>query len=112
VVENDFGANWSQRQVGRRAKSLKTWWPGTELNHRRQPFQGFSLSYLVILRGLAQNTCPILSSLLEPKWSKLYKSEPTEICLKSTAARVARGAPKTQRKMDGPEIAGFQPSAA
>ena len=38
-VENDFGANWSQRQVGRRAKSLKTWWPGTELNRRRQPFQ-------------------------------------------------------------------------
>ena len=22
-----------------RAKSLKTWWPGTELNRRRQPFQ-------------------------------------------------------------------------
>jgi hypothetical protein len=23
----------------RRAPKLKTWWPGTELNHRRQPFQ-------------------------------------------------------------------------
>jgi len=28
--------------VGRRAKSLKTWWPGTELNRRSQPFQGCS----------------------------------------------------------------------
>ena len=25
------------------AKSLKTWWPGTELNRRRQPFQGCAL---------------------------------------------------------------------
>ena len=24
-------------------KSLKTWWPGTELNRRRQPFQGCAL---------------------------------------------------------------------
>ena len=23
--------------------SLKTWWPGTELNRRRQPFQGCAL---------------------------------------------------------------------
>ena len=29
--------------MGRRAKSLKTWWPGTELNRRRQPFQGCAL---------------------------------------------------------------------
>ena len=26
-----------------RAKSLKRWWPGTELNRRRQPFQGCAL---------------------------------------------------------------------
>src|SRR5579864_5831827 len=25
------------------SKSLKTWWPGTELNRRRQPFQGCAL---------------------------------------------------------------------
>src|SRR5580698_3126087 len=25
------------------AKSLKMWWPGTELNRRRQPFQGCAL---------------------------------------------------------------------
>ena len=25
------------------AKLLKTWWPGTELNRRRQPFQGCAL---------------------------------------------------------------------
>jgi hypothetical protein len=24
-------------------KCLKTWWPGTELNRRRQPFQGCAL---------------------------------------------------------------------
>jgi len=23
------------------SNSLKTWWPGTELNRRRQPFQGY-----------------------------------------------------------------------
>src|SRR2546423_278099 len=25
------------------SNSLKTWWPGTELNRRRQPFQGCAL---------------------------------------------------------------------
>jgi len=32
----------------RLCKSLKMWWPGTELNRRRQPFQGCALplSYL------------------------------------------------------------------
>jgi hypothetical protein len=28
------------------SKLLKTWWPGTELNRRRQPFQGCSLPNL------------------------------------------------------------------
>ncbi len=26
--------------------SLKRWWPGTELNRRRQPFQGYTKTYL------------------------------------------------------------------
>jgi hypothetical protein len=30
-------------------------------------------SYLMILQDLAQNTCPVLSSLLEPKWSQVVK---------------------------------------
>src|SRR6266852_6746943 len=38
-----FGANWSQRQEMEPRKLLKTWWPGTELNRRRQPFQGCAL---------------------------------------------------------------------
>jgi len=28
-----------------RAKSLKRWWPGTELNRRRQPFQSLANKY-------------------------------------------------------------------
>jgi hypothetical protein len=59
--------------VGRRAKPLKTWWPGTELNHDASFFSVVAQSYLMILRDLAQNTCPILSSLLEPKWSQVVK---------------------------------------
>jgi hypothetical protein len=27
---------------------LKTWWPGTELNRRRQPFQGWHLPELSV----------------------------------------------------------------
>ena len=27
------------------SNSLKTWWPGTELNRRRQPFQGYVMLY-------------------------------------------------------------------
>jgi hypothetical protein len=40
-IENDFGADWSQPGWDDGAKSLKIWWPGTELNRRRQPFQGY-----------------------------------------------------------------------
>jgi len=29
-------------------KLLKRWWPGTELNRRRQPFQGCSLPKLTV----------------------------------------------------------------
>jgi hypothetical protein len=30
--------------MGKR-KALKVWWPGTELNRRRQPFQGWTLPF-------------------------------------------------------------------
>jgi len=30
--------------------SLKTWWPGTELNRRRQPFQGYVMLYFKQLK--------------------------------------------------------------
>jgi hypothetical protein len=30
------------------SNSLKTWWPGTELNRRRQPFQGWILPTLSV----------------------------------------------------------------
>ena len=43
------------------------------LNRRRQPFQGFSQGYLLILLTLAQKPAPILSFLLEPKWSQVAK---------------------------------------
>src|ERR1700677_1396433 len=35
--------NWNETAVWRVCKSLKTWWPGTESNRRRQPFQGCAL---------------------------------------------------------------------
>jgi hypothetical protein len=45
----NYGANWSQigwddeARWDDGAKRLKMWWPGTELNRRRQPFQGYIL---------------------------------------------------------------------
>jgi hypothetical protein len=35
-----FGMNWNETGFWEACKLLKTWWPGTESNHRRQPFQG------------------------------------------------------------------------
>jgi len=32
-------------------KSLKTWWPGTELNRRRQPFQSVTIPHDQQLAG-------------------------------------------------------------
>ena len=37
------GTEWNRFGCGRVGKCLKTWWPGTELNRRRQPFQGCAL---------------------------------------------------------------------
>ena len=36
-----FGTFWNVTEILKAAKWLKTWWPGTELNRRRQPFQGW-----------------------------------------------------------------------
>ena len=69
--------------VSARTKCFVLWWPGTELNRRRQPFQGCSPPKLSI-------DSAILSIISLPdfvlfNWSqneaKLYKSEPAEICL-------------------------------
>ncbi len=38
-----FGMKWNKTAVGGACKLLKTWWPGTESNRRRQPFQGCAL---------------------------------------------------------------------
>ena len=35
-----FGMKWNETAFWRVCKLLKMWWPGTELNRRRQPFQG------------------------------------------------------------------------
>jgi len=35
-----FGMNWNETAFWKFCKLLKTWWPGTESNRRRQPFQG------------------------------------------------------------------------
>src|SRR5688572_6377610 len=38
-----IGTNWNQLVELGVWKCLKTWWPGTESNRRRQPFQGCAL---------------------------------------------------------------------
>jgi len=35
-----IGTNWNQNSDSSGCRCLKTWWPGTESNRRRQPFQG------------------------------------------------------------------------
>jgi len=35
-----FGMKWNETAFWKVCKPLKTWWPGTESNRRRQPFQG------------------------------------------------------------------------
>src|SRR5947209_2409574 len=44
-VEPEFGigTEWNRLQERGACKLLKKWWPGTELNRRRQPFQGCAL---------------------------------------------------------------------
>ena len=38
-----FGMKWNETAFWKVCKLLKTWWPGTDLNRRRQPFQGCAL---------------------------------------------------------------------
>jgi hypothetical protein len=38
-----LGTEWNRNRVEGGRKCKKTWWPGTELNRRRQPFQGCAL---------------------------------------------------------------------
>ena len=38
-----FGMNWNETGFLGACKLLKMWWPGTESNRRRQPFQGCAL---------------------------------------------------------------------
>ena len=35
-----FGMEWNETAFWKVCKLLKKWWPGTDLNRRRQPFQG------------------------------------------------------------------------
>ena len=41
-----FGMKWNETAFWKVCKLLKTWWPGTDLNRRRQPFQGCQLKDL------------------------------------------------------------------
>ena len=40
---NPIGTKWNQNGGSDIAKCKKKWWPGTESNRRRQPFQGCAL---------------------------------------------------------------------
>src|SRR5450755_2285827 len=41
-----IGTNWNQNSDWSGCKCLKTWWPWTELNRLRQPFQGCLINNL------------------------------------------------------------------
>jgi hypothetical protein len=50
------------------SKCLKTWWPGTDLNRRRQTFQGWLNPELSVeSAGLSQISCLILSFFIGAK---------------------------------------------
>ncbi len=42
-VRQSFGMKWNEIGEPMVCKLLKMWWPGTESNRRRQPFQGCAL---------------------------------------------------------------------
>ncbi len=73
----------------RSAKRILKWWPGTELNRRRQPFQRCSHPKAIcgFCKALRENFCLFFPFILEP--SKLVSNLPAEICIKSTWLRVA-----------------------
>ncbi len=74
------------------AKSLKRWWPGTELNRRRQPFQ-CSRPKLSIdsTRHSSENLPDFVLFIGAKNGAKqcTYKSEPVAICLDSTRLPVS-----------------------
>ena len=43
AVREIFGTEWNRNKVEGGRKCLKTWWPGTESNRGRQPFQGLAV---------------------------------------------------------------------
>src|SRR5262249_18585335 len=50
--------NRNENRVWKGCKSLILWWPGTESNRRRQPFQGCALPAELPGRGKSQCTNP------------------------------------------------------
>src|SRR5271157_737004 len=53
-------------------KPLKTWWPGTELNRRRQPFQGCALPTELPGHFLSAQLCP--QNDWRPIWPRTVRS--------------------------------------
>ena len=45
---HEFGMKWNKTASWGAGKYLKQWWPGTESNRRRQPFQGCRINHLQI----------------------------------------------------------------
>ena len=46
VIENGSGTVTGQRDFCDARKRFRMWWPGTESNRRRQPFQGCGINHL------------------------------------------------------------------
>jgi hypothetical protein len=67
------------------AVSLKTWWSGTQLNRRRQPFQGWLHFSLTFADSIASHF--LFRSLLHPKRTHLLHAFQTTQCIHNTSLR-------------------------
>src|SRR5208282_188149 len=70
------------------AKCLKTWWPGTELNRRRQPFQGCSHPKLSV--DSARHSFDFLPDFALLIGAKMEPSKVAQICLPRFASNRQR----------------------
>ena len=80
-----IGTKWNQSTNGSVCKLLKRWWPGTESNRRRQPFQGCDSSIATLLEI---NHLLALDSARGPFfWDSNGTEENRRLCFRSSAKR-------------------------
>src|SRR5271155_624557 len=67
-----IGTNWNQNSDWNSRKCLKKWWPGTESNRRRQPFQGCALPTELPGRNSAGTPLVYHSNMLRARLAALF----------------------------------------